>query len=212
MYVKLITYSISPALSPLQTHTVYIHGDIHDNVVSATLMTLSVPQCHQRGLNPRSEHHHPSPSPSESIKDQPSRRSYSSSAWTRWQPTFKPLTLGHSSSLTIYSWQANTINNCKTKRRNKRTVWASTEYFRPQTNRAIRIDGKDLKTATIFKYLGSVISSDRMKWRRVTSVLSDRWKPIQMKAKIYNSVVHPIALYASWVLATSNHEQALHAM
>ncbi len=175
-YVRIAYYILyfSCSLSFADTHRVYIHGDIHDNVVSATLMTLSVPQFHQRGLNPGRNittlpHHRRSPSRISPLAAPiHPLHGHGDSQHSNRPPN------RHFSSLTIYSWQANIINNCKTKCRNKRTVWASTEYFRPQTNRAIRIDGKDLKTATIFKYLGSVISSDRMKWRWVTSVLSDR--------------------------------------
>ncbi len=68
-YVRIAYYILyfSCSLSFADTHRVYIHGDIHDNVVSATLMTLTVPQFHQRGLNPGRNittlpHHRRSPS------------------------------------------------------------------------------------------------------------------------------------------------------
>ena len=104
-----------------------------------------------------------------------------------------------------------------------------TEYMEcgPKTDGSINISGEDLKKATQFKYLGSIISSDGdtlpdararvnaawMKWRQVTGVLCDRQMPIRLKAKIYKTVVRPVTLYGSecWP-ATSRHEQVLHAM
>ena len=101
---------------------------------------------------------------------------------------------------------------------------------RPNTWRAertITIDGEDLKKTTNFKYLGSTISSDGditsdvrtrinaawAKWRQVTGVLCDRHMPDRLKAKIYKTVVRPVALYGSecWPAATK-HERALHTM
>jgi len=50
-------------------------------------------------------------------------------------------------------------------------------------------------------------------WRQVTGVLCDRRMPNRLKAKIYRSVVRPVALNACecWP-AGANHERALHAM
>jgi Reverse transcriptase (RNA-dependent DNA polymerase)/Endonuclease/Exonuclease/phosphatase family len=104
-----------------------------------------------------------------------------------------------------------------------------TEYMEcgPQTEGTINIDGEDLKKASEFRYLGSIISHDGsitpdvrarvnaawMKWRQVTGVLCDRRMPDRLKGKIYKSVVRPVALYGSecWP-ASSSHEQTLHTM
>lgn len=104
-----------------------------------------------------------------------------------------------------------------------------TEYMEcgTQTNGTVRIDGEDLKKVEKFKYLGSLICSNGdslpdarkrvnaawMKWRQVTGVLCDLRIPLRLKAKIYKSVVRPVALYGSecWP-ATTKHEQALSTM
>ncbi len=89
---------------------------------------------------------------------------------------------------TVNSWK----NKCKQRknRLDKYVIIKKTEYMEcgPQINWAISIDGKDLKKATGFKNLGSVISSDGdtlldsqtqvnaawMKWRQVSGVLCDQ--------------------------------------
>ncbi|XP_051574277.1 uncharacterized protein LOC127452701 [Myxocyprinus asiaticus] len=104
-----------------------------------------------------------------------------------------------------------------------------TEYmeYGPQTDDTIRIEGRDLKKATQFKYLGSTLSADGdslpdtrsrvntawLKWRQVTGVLCDRRMPNHLKAKVYKTVVRPVALYGAecWP-ASTRHEQALHVM
>src|SRR5262249_803174 len=109
------------------------------------------------------------------------------------------------------------LNTCKT------------QYMQcgPQTDGTIRVDGVDLKKVSDFKYLGSIISNDGItlpdararvnsawaKWREVTGVLCDRRMPDRLKAKVYKTVVRPVALYGTecWP-ATAKHEQALHTM
>uniref|UniRef100_W5NK01 ribonuclease H n=1 Tax=Lepisosteus oculatus TaxID=7918 RepID=W5NK01_LEPOC len=104
-----------------------------------------------------------------------------------------------------------------------------TEYMEcgPQTVGTTNISGEDLKKVTQFKYFGSIISSDGdtlpdaralvnaawMKRRQVTGVLCDRQMPIRLQAKVYKTVIRPVALYGSecWP-ATSRHKQALHVM
>ncbi|XP_019204855.1 uncharacterized protein LOC109196094 [Oreochromis niloticus] len=104
-----------------------------------------------------------------------------------------------------------------------------TEYLEcsPQTNSAITIDGEPLTKVAQFKYLGSLVTSDCetlpdarlrvntawMKWHQVSGVLCDKRIPIYLKAKVYKSIVRPVALYGSecWP-ATTKHEQALHTM
>ncbi len=104
-----------------------------------------------------------------------------------------------------------------------------TDYIEcgPQTDGTINVSGEDLKKVTRFKYLGSIISSDGdtlpdagarvnaawMKWRQVTGVLCDRRMALRLKAKVYKTIIRPVALYGSecWP-ATSRHEQALHVM
>jgi hypothetical protein len=104
-----------------------------------------------------------------------------------------------------------------------------TEYMEcgPQTDGTIQIDNQDLNKVEQFKYLGSLVNSNCdtlldararvnaawMKWRQVTGVLCDRKMPTHLKAKIYKTVVRPVALYGTecWP-ATAKHEQALHTM
>jgi hypothetical protein len=104
-----------------------------------------------------------------------------------------------------------------------------TEYLEcgQQSDWTIQVDGQDLKKTERFKYLGSLISSDGdtlpdararvnaawLKWRQVTGVLCDRKMPTRLKAKIYKTVVRPVALYGSecWPV-TIKHEQTLHVM
>ncbi len=97
------------------------------------------------------------------------------------------------------------------------------EYMecRPQIDGTIRVTGQPLNKVTEFKYLGSLIRSDGdslpdararvntawLKWRQVTGILCDRQMPIQLKGKIYKTVIRPVALYGSecWP-ATTKHE------
>ncbi|XP_056112726.1 uncharacterized protein LOC130089448 [Rhinichthys klamathensis goyatoka] len=96
-----------------------------------------------------------------------------------------------------------------------------------QTDGTITINGKELKKVEQFKYLGSTLSANGdslpdtragvntawMKWRQVTGVLCDRRMPSHLKAKVYKTVLRPVALYGAecWP-ATTKHEQALHTM
>lgn len=96
-----------------------------------------------------------------------------------------------------------------------------------QTDGTISIDGEDLKKTNKLKYLGSAISSDVAilpdvrawvngtwtKWRQVTAELLNHRMPDHLKAKIYKTVVFPVALCGSesWP-ATSKPEQVLHTM
>ncbi|XP_073698816.1 uncharacterized protein [Garra rufa] len=96
-----------------------------------------------------------------------------------------------------------------------------------QTDGTINVGGEDLEKSTEFRYLGSVLSSDGdllpdirarvnaawAKWRQVTGVLCDRRMPIRLKAKVYKTIVHPVALYGAecWP-ATAKHERILHNM
>ncbi|XP_063348692.1 uncharacterized protein LOC134640721 [Pelmatolapia mariae] len=97
----------------------------------------------------------------------------------------------------------------------------------PQTNSTITIDGEPLTKVAQFKYLGSLVTSDCetlpdarlrvnaawMKWCQVSGVLCYKRMPIYLKAKVYKSIVRPVALYGSecWP-ATPKHEQTLHTM
>lgn len=72
-----------------------------------------------------------------------------------------------------------------------------------QTGDTVSIGGEELKKGEQFKYLGSLICSDGdtlpdartrvntawMKWRQVTGILCDRRMPINLKSKIYKTVV-----------------------
>ena len=104
-----------------------------------------------------------------------------------------------------------------------------TEYMEcgAQGDETINIGGEDLKKTTQFNYLGSIITTEGntlpdarsrvnaawMKWRQVTGVLCDRRMPNRLKAKVYKTVVRPVALYGSECWPTiSKHEQALHTM
>ncbi len=89
------------------------------------------------------------------------------------------------------------------------------------------VDGQDLKKVKCFKYRGSTLSADGdslpdtrvrvsvtwLKWCQISGVLCDRRLPIHLKAKIYKTVVRPVALYGAecWP-ASTKHQQALHSM
>jgi len=106
---------------------------------------------------------------------------------------------------------------------------ANTAYIESgtQTDGTIAIDATQLKKTSEFKYLGSTITADGditaevrahvkaawLKWRQVTGVLCDRRMPTRFKAKIYRTVVRPVALYGCecWP-AGANNERALRAM
>ncbi|EYC22249.1 hypothetical protein Y032_0017g3240 [Ancylostoma ceylanicum] len=91
----------------------------------------------------------------------------------------------------------------------------------------ICVDGNDLKKVECFKYLGSRIASTGdilpdalgranaawMKWKTTTGILCDKKMPIRLKAKVYRTVVRPVALYGTecWA-ATKTTKQVLHAM
>jgi hypothetical protein len=91
----------------------------------------------------------------------------------------------------------------------------------------LMIDGNPLPISTHFKYLGSTLSSDCeseidargrinsawLKWRQCTGVLCDRKMPIKMKARIYKTVVRPVALYGTECWPTTKKIQdMMHAM
>ncbi len=105
---------------------------------------------------------------------------------------------------------------------NEKGLWLNltkTEYMECdlQTVGTIIVDGQDLKKVKCFKYLGSTLSADGdslpdarvrvsvawLKWRQVSGVLCDR-VPIHLKAKIYKTVVRPVALYGAecWPAST----------
>ncbi|XP_048353798.1 uncharacterized protein LOC125433337 [Sphaerodactylus townsendi] len=104
-----------------------------------------------------------------------------------------------------------------------------TEYLQcgSQTRTTIQINGQTLKKATQFKYLGSLVSMDGdtmpdiwsrinsawLKWRQTTGILCDSKMPEKLKAKIYTTVVRPVALYGAecWP-ATKKHKQALNTI
>lgn len=104
-----------------------------------------------------------------------------------------------------------------------------TEYMEcgPQMDGTTNIHGDDLKKVEQFKYFGSTICSNGdslsdacaqvnaawSKWHQVTGILCDQWMPLRLKAKIYKTVVRPVALYNSECWPTTvKHEQALHMM
>uniref|UniRef100_A0A914WA90 Reverse transcriptase domain-containing protein n=1 Tax=Plectus sambesii TaxID=2011161 RepID=A0A914WA90_9BILA len=103
-----------------------------------------------------------------------------------------------------------------------------TEYLETSLNTgSIQVSGKDLTKTDIFQHLGSDLQNDGgingdvrarvnatwIWWREVAGVLCDKKMPIQLKSKIYRTVVRPVALYGTecWP-ATKVAERRLHAM
>ena len=96
-----------------------------------------------------------------------------------------------------------------------------------QTDARLSIDNQDLHKPLSFKYLGSNISSDGspyadasarsaaawLKWKDLTGVLCDRRMPIRLKAKVYKTMVRPVAIYgAECRPSTKKTDQLLHTM
>ena len=86
-----------------------------------------------------------------------------------------------------------------------------TEYVTPDANEGgtIKVDEQELSRTTAFKYLGSTITANGdlgtevttrvnaawLQWRAATGILCDKRIKERIKAKIYRSVVRPVALY-----------------
>ena len=81
----------------------------------------------------------------------------------------------------------------------------------------IDLDGHRVRMCREFKYLGSKITDDGteesdvvhrisvgwMKWRSLTGVMCDKSFPLQLKGKIYKTVIRPAMLYGSECRATT---------
>jgi hypothetical protein len=83
-----------------------------------------------------------------------------------------------------------------------------------KTAEAVRImdnTGKELKQTETFKYLGSTMNAQGgcevdirnrirlawQKWRELTAVLCDAKMPIQLKGKVYKTMVRPVMIYGA---------------
>lgn len=104
-----------------------------------------------------------------------------------------------------------------------------TEYMAPgretTDHSTIHLDSTPITRVEEFRYLGSVISEDGnidadvkarmasgwLKWRECSGVLCDKKMPMQLRGKVYRSVVRPALLYGSECWAPLlRHEQAIH--
>ena len=82
----------------------------------------------------------------------------------------------------------------------------------------VRMDGYQLKKVTSFKYLGSRVNENAtteedmlrrtqcgwMKWRDLTPMLCDKRMPLNVKSKLYITVVRPAMLYGAGCWATKS--------
>ena len=89
-----------------------------------------------------------------------------------------------------------------------KTEYMTTDLDRDQEEK-IQLDGKNLKKATSFKYLGLVtqctgnlekeitnrIQSGWNNWRKITGVVCNKRVPIRLKGKIHKAVVRPVLMY-----------------
>jgi len=119
------------------------------------------------------------------------------------------------------------VNDCKNRRSCGTTARlylyglkvnpAKAEYLESgtQTDGTVNIGGTQLKKVDgdITPDVRARVIAAWLKWRQVTGVLCDRRMPIRLEAKIYRSVVRPVALFGCecWPAAAS-HERMLHAM
>ncbi|VDP15302.1 unnamed protein product [Heligmosomoides polygyrus] len=90
----------------------------------------------------------------------------------------------------------------------KKTEYLTTDVTESSS---IKVNGIELPRTSVFKYLGSAVTSDGKlmievnsrvsaawsKWRSLTGVLCDRKIPERLKSKIYRAVVRPVAMYGS---------------
>ena len=84
-------------------------------------------------------------------------------------------------------------------------------------------NGRELKQATSFKYLGSVISEEGgsdlevrqrikaawVKWRQVSGVILDKKIPLQLRIKVYKTVIRPVLLYGAETWALRRKEEGV---
>jgi hypothetical protein len=97
--------------------------------------------------------------------------------------------------------------------RGMRISRSKTEYFTTDESQdeldTIKLDGINIKRTRTFKYLGSVVEEQAgmenevtfriqcgwNNWRRVSGVLCDNKVPVELKGKVYKSVVRPALTY-----------------
>ena len=89
-----------------------------------------------------------------------------------------------------------------------------TEYLSSDTNETEtteKIDGDELPTLTSFKYIGSLFTREGgshtdvnnririgwMKWKEVSGVICDRKKPVELKDKVFKTIIRPGMTYGS---------------
>ena len=98
------------------------------------------------------------------------------------------------------------------ERRGLKVSRTKTEYLKVgdlDDREELKLQGKKVKRAKNFKYLGSTVSSDRrceekvkrriqagwMSWKKVSEVLCGRKLSPKIKSKMYKSVVRPAMFY-----------------
>ena len=95
----------------------------------------------------------------------------------------------------------------------------------PRNYEEIQLGDDKLNTVTTFKYLGSIFDSNGgaerdinnrvklawMKWKQLTGVLCDKKVPIQLKDKVYKTVIKPTMTYGAecWAVRKKD-ENRLH--
>ena len=109
------------------------------------------------------------------------------------------------------------------ERRSLKVSWSKTKYLRVggvDDEEKLKLQGKKVKRAKNFKYLGSTVSSNGrceeevrrriqagwMSWRKVSGVLCDRKLSAKVKGKMYKSVVRPAMLYEMETVAVTERQ------
>ncbi|VDP20896.1 unnamed protein product [Heligmosomoides polygyrus] len=103
----------------------------------------------------------------------------------------------------------------------KKTEYLTTDVTESSS---IKVNGIELPRTSVFKYLGSAVTSDGKlmievnsiqrvstacsKWRSLTGVLCDRKMPERLKSKIYRAVVRPVAMYGAECLTAIKEVEA----
>ena len=99
-----------------------------------------------------------------------------------------------------------------------------TEYLPSPTNdteTTVKIGDAELPTVTSFKYLGSIFTSEEgsqadvnnririgwMKWREVSGVMCERKIPVELKVKVFKTIIRPAMTYGSQCWAVKKKDE-----